>query len=126
MRPSLLLQEILTSFLIGLPIPLPGMGSKGSISQIGARQGDAMTQAAAAPKRATLYRMVMDKHVCPWGLKAKDLLEREGYAIDDEWLTTKEQTDAFKAKHHVATTPQTFIAGQRVGGFDDLQRYFGK
>ena len=85
-----------------------------------------MTEAAAQSKHATLYRMVMDKHVCPWGLKAKDLLEREGYAIDDQWLITKEQTNAFKEKHHVATTPQTFIGGKRVGGYDDLQRYFGK
>jgi|GEM_PF-5509192 len=24
-----------------------------------------------SPKRATLYRMVMPEHVCPYGLKAK-------------------------------------------------------
>jgi hypothetical protein len=24
-------------------------------------------------KHATLYRMVMEKHICPWGLKSKDL-----------------------------------------------------
>ncbi|MCW5701619.1 MAG: glutaredoxin [Bradyrhizobium sp.] len=79
-----------------------------------------------APKTATLYRMVMSKHLCPWGLKAKDLLEREGYSVDDHWLTSHEQTDAFKAEHHVKTTPQTFIQGERVGGYDDLQRFFGK
>ena len=77
-------------------------------------------------KSATLYRMVMDKHVCPWGLKAKDLLEREGYAVDDHWLTTESETEAFKAQHHVKTTPQTFIAGERIGGYDDLRRHFGK
>lgn len=79
-----------------------------------------------APKTATLYRMVMSKHLCPWGLKARDLLEREGYRVDDRWLTTHEQTDAFKAEHHVKTTPQTFIRGERVGGYDDLRRFFGK
>lgn len=78
------------------------------------------------PRRAILYRMVMDKHVCPYGLKAKDLLQRQGYAVDDRWLTTREQTDAFKAEHGVKTTPQTFIAGNRVGGYDDVRRYFGK
>ncbi|MEO6041027.1 MAG: MauE/DoxX family redox-associated membrane protein, partial [Croceibacterium sp.] len=26
----------------------------------------------------------------------------------------------------VKTTPQTFIDGQRIGGYDDLQRFFGK
>jgi hypothetical protein len=30
------------------------------------------------------------------------------------------------AEHHVKTTPQTFIAGQRVGGYDDLRKHFGK
>lgn len=74
---------------------------------------------------ATLYRMVMDKHVCPFGLQAKELLHRKGYEVEDRWLTTREETDAFKAEHGVKTTPQTFIAGQRVGGYDDLRRFFG-
>jgi hypothetical protein len=30
----------------------------------------------AQPRHATLYRMVMDQHVCPYGLKARDLLRR--------------------------------------------------
>lgn len=77
-------------------------------------------------KTATLYRMVMDKHVCPYGLKSKYLLEREGFTVDDRWLTSREATDAFKATHGVKTTPQTFIDGERIGGNDDLRRYFGK
>jgi glutaredoxin len=80
---------------------------------------------AAGPK-ATLHRMVMDHHVCPYGLKAKALLKRKGYAVDDRWLTTREQTDAFKAEHGVKTTPQTFIDGKRIGGYDDLRRFFGQ
>lgn len=82
--------------------------------------------ATAAPKKATIYRMVMPAHTCPYGLKAKDLLRREGYAVEDHWLRTREETDAFKAEHGVKTTPQTFIAGERVGGYDDLRRFFGK
>ncbi len=78
------------------------------------------------PKQATLYRMVMPQHTCPYGLKAKDLLERKGFQVEDRWLTTREETDAFKAEHGVKSTPQTFINGERVGGFDDLQRHFGK
>ena len=77
-------------------------------------------------KTATLYRMVMPSHTCPYGLKAKHLLERQGFQVDDRWLTTREETDAFKADHAVKTTPQTFIDGERVGGYDDLRRYFGK
>ena len=76
-------------------------------------------------KAAELYRMVMPDHVCPFGLKARHLLKRKGYAVADHWLTTREETDAFKAQHAVATTPQTFIDGKRVGGYDDLRRFFG-
>ncbi|WLR94887.1 glutaredoxin family protein [Shinella zoogloeoides] len=77
-------------------------------------------------RKAILYRMVMSSHICPYGLKAKDLLRRSGYEVDDRHLTTREETDAFKAKHDVATTPQVFIDGTRIGGYDDLRRYLGK
>ena len=77
-------------------------------------------------KTATLYRMVMPGHVCPYGLKAKDLLERQGYTVEDHWLRSRAETDAFKAGHDVKTTPQTFIRGERIGGYDDLRRFFGK
>jgi glutaredoxin len=73
---------------------------------------------------ATIYRMVMDKHVCPYGLKARDLLRRRGYRVLDHWLTTRAEVDAFKAKYQVKTTPQAFIGDERVGGYDDLRRYF--
>ena len=76
-------------------------------------------------RQATLYRMVMPGHTCPYGLKAKYLLERKGFAVDDRWLTTREEVDAFKAEQDVRTTPQTFIDGVRIGGHDDLRRHFG-
>lgn len=76
-------------------------------------------------RNAALYRMVMEKHVCPSGLKSKRLLEREGYRVEDQWLTTREDTEAFKHKHGVETTPQTFIAGQRIGGYTELRKFFG-
>ena len=78
------------------------------------------------PRQATLYRMVMQKHLCPWGLKTKDLLEREGFRVEDRWLTSREQVEAFKAEHGVKTTPQTFVGNERIGGYDDLRRYLGK
>ena len=76
-------------------------------------------------RQATLHRMVMPEHICPYGLKSKHLLESRGFIVDDRWLTTREQTDAFKAEHGVKTTPQTFIDGVRIGGHDDLRRHFG-
>ena len=41
----------------------------------------------AAAKTATLYRMVMTDHMCPHGLKSKDLLERQGFHVEDRYLT---------------------------------------
>ncbi|MGB3806858.1 MAG: glutaredoxin family protein [Erythrobacter sp.] len=77
-------------------------------------------------KTASLHRMVMDKHVCPYGIKAKHLLESKGFAVDDHPLTSREQTDAFKEKHDVSTTPQVFIGRERIGGYDALRKHFGE
>ena len=76
-------------------------------------------------KSAKLYRMVMDKHVCPYGIKAKWLLERQGYTVKDHPLTSREATDAFKEAHGVKTTPQAFLDGERIGGYTDLRKHFG-
>ncbi|WP_375690495.1 MauE/DoxX family redox-associated membrane protein [Pseudooceanicola sp. LIPI14-2-Ac024] len=67
----------------------------------------------------------MPDHLCPFGLKSKWLLEREGYAVEDHHLTTRAETDAFMQKHGVKTTPQTFIGDERIGGYDDLRAFFG-
>lgn len=80
---------------------------------------------ADQPKTAKLYRMVMPDHLCPFGLKSKDLLERKGYQVKDHELTTREETDTFMAQEGVETTPQTYIDGQRIGGYDDLRAFFG-
>jgi len=85
-----------------------------------------MTQSSATTKTAVLHRMAMATHTCPYGLKAKDLLRRSGYQVEDHLLTTREETDAFKRQQNVSTTPQVFIDGQRVGGYDDLRRHLGK
>tara|TARA_R110000744_G_scaffold121895_1_gene226742 strand:+ start:388 stop:1119 length:732 start_codon:yes stop_codon:yes gene_type:complete len=77
-------------------------------------------------KTAQLYRMATDAHICPFGLKSKDLLAREGYQVDDHLLTSRAETDEFKQQHNVETTPQTFINDQRIGGYDDLRDYFDK
>jgi glutaredoxin len=85
-----------------------------------------MANHPAATKKAVLYRMVMPDHTCPYGLKARDLLKRSGYEVEDHHLTSREETEAFKTKHDVPTTPQVFIGGERVGGYDDLRRFLGK
>ena len=85
-----------------------------------------MSHHPKSAKIAVLHRMVMPNHTCPYGLKAKDLLKRRGYEVEDHHLTTRVQTDAFKAAHGVQTTPQVFIDGARIGGYDDLRRFLGK
>lgn len=74
---------------------------------------------------AVLHRMVMADHTCPYGLKALDLLKRRGFDVEDHHLTTRTETDAFKSEHGVKTTPQVSIAGERIGGYDELRRHFG-
>lgn len=77
----------------------------------------------AETKQATLYRMVLPDHTCPFGVRAKQMLEEAGFAVDDRLLSSREEVDAFKAEHDVATTPQVFIDGERIGGSDELRLY---
>ena len=76
-------------------------------------------------KQAILYRMVLPDHVCPFGVRAKAMLEREGFAVDDRVLRTREEVDALEAELGVETTPQIFIGDERIGGSDDLAVYLG-
>src|SRR5678815_5692872 len=80
---------------------------------------------AARTRSAVLYRMVMADHICPWGLKSLHLLKSKGYQVEDRHLATRDEIEAFKAQHGVKPTPQTFINGARVGGYDDLRRFIG-
>ena len=70
--------------------------------------------------------MVMPDHLCPYGLKSKDLLERQGFEVNEsQHLESREQTDAFMAEHDVDTTPQAWIGGERIGGYEKLRAFFG-
>ena len=72
---------------------------------------------------ATLHRMVLSDHVCPFGVRAKELLEGNGFQVDDRHLTTREQVEDFKAEHGLRTTPLILIGEERIGGCDDLERH---
>jgi len=76
-------------------------------------------------KKATIYRMVTPKHFCPWGIKAFDLLKRNGYEIEDNHLESKEANVAYKEKHGYDETPQIFIEGEHLGGIDQLREHLG-
>ena len=77
-------------------------------------------------RKAVLYRMVLPDHVCPFGVRAKDMLDRNGFAVEEHILSTREEVDAFQAEQGVRTTPQVFIGGERIGGSDDLERYLSR
>lgn len=76
-------------------------------------------------KTAVLYRMVTDDHVCPFGLKSRDLLLRNGYRVEDHHFESRAEAEAFRQENEVKTTPQTYIEGERIGGHDQLRAYFG-
>lgn len=77
-------------------------------------------------KTAKLHRMIIDNKACPSGLKAKALLESEGYEIEEHLLETREAVNAFKQEHDVQTTPQVWIDDKRIGGHDDLRAHLGQ
>jgi glutaredoxin 3 len=77
----------------------------------------------ADDRSATLYRMVLPEHTCPFGLRAKQMLEQEGFQVDDRILRSRGEVDAFEEEQGVETTPQVFIDGERIGGSDDLEQY---
>jgi len=68
----------------------------------------------------------MPKHVCPYGQKSVYLVKKHGYTVEDNFLKTREETDVFKEKYGVQTTPQVFIGGERIGGYTELRQYFGE
>lgn len=80
---------------------------------------------SSAQKTAVLYRMAMPEHLCPFGLKSRALLRRQGFAVEDRRLETREEADSFMGAHGVETTPQAFIGGERIGGYEALREHFG-
>jgi glutaredoxin len=77
----------------------------------------------AETRSATLYRMKLPDHECPFGVRAKAMLDQAGWQVEEHVLETREAVNAFKDEHGVATTPQVFVDGERIGGSDDLQRF---
>lgn len=76
-------------------------------------------------KQATIDRMVTPEHICPWGIKAYDLLKRNGYQIEDNHIGSSEANKAYKEENGVDETPQIFIEGERIGGYDQLREHLG-
>lgn len=72
---------------------------------------------------AVLYRMVLPEHECPFGRRAKQLLEEANFEIEEHILSSREEVDAFKAKHGVTTTPLVWVDGKRIGGSEEVAKF---
>lgn len=69
--------------------------------------------------------MVTPDHLCPWGIKGKDLLKRHGYEVEDHHLSTMDEDKQFKEEHKVDETPQVWIEDKYIGNYDELREYLG-
>ena len=73
--------------------------------------------------QATLYRMVLPDHECPFGRRAKDMLDEAGFDVEEHILRSREEVDAFKEEHGVSTTPLVWVDGKLIGGSDELGKF---
>lgn len=76
-------------------------------------------------KKADIHRMVTPDHLCPWGIKALDLLKRHGYEVEDHHLESMDANKQYKEEHDVDETPQIYIEGEHIGGYDALREHLG-
>ncbi len=72
---------------------------------------------------ATLTRMVLPDHECPFGVRAKAMLEEASFTIDEHILSSREEVEAFKEEHGLATTPLIKVDGKVIGGSSDLEAW---
>ncbi|MEN8831310.1 glutaredoxin [Pacificibacter sp.] len=75
------------------------------------------------PRKAIIHRMDLPNYTCGYGTAALELLTANGFEVEDHVLRTRHETDAFKDKHHISTTPLIFIEGVKIGGYTDLKAH---
>ena len=73
--------------------------------------------------KATLYRMVLPDHTCPYGVAAKEQLEAAGYDVEDCLLSTRDEVEYFKERNEFDTTPLIFIGDEAIGGMAELEGF---
>lgn len=77
-------------------------------------------------RQVDLYRMVLPDHVCPYGVRARELLESAGVPFEDRILGSRGEVEEFEAKHEVPTTPQLFVDGNRIGGSEEIEDWLAQ
>lgn len=71
--------------------------------------------------------IIYSKDVCPYCVKAKNLLQRKGAVYEEIKITTDEQKqEMIKKANGRMTVPQIFIGDFHVGGCDDLYALEGE
>ena len=73
--------------------------------------------------KAVLYRMDLPGYTCGYGVAARDFLRSHKFEIEEHILRTRRETDDFKDKHHITTTPLVFIDGVKIGGYTELRKH---
>lgn len=59
--------------------------------------------------------------ICPFCVRAKDLLTRKGLKFEEINLDGKdEELNALRARTGLRTVPQIFIDGKLIGGFSEI------
>ena len=77
-------------------------------------------------RTATLYRMVLPDDVCPLGVRARQMLDRAAFVIEEHILSTRMEAEAFMEGLGVDSTPQVFIDGLRIGGCEELATFLAE
>lgn len=72
---------------------------------------------------ATITRMILPDHECPFGKRAKELLDDNGFEVEEHILKSREEVEAFKEEHGVSTTPLIIVDGETIGGCSDLEKF---
>ncbi len=75
---------------------------------------------ARIPKCVTIFT----KEGCPFCAKAKALLRKKGICYEEISVGKKCSVQALFGVSGKMTVPQVFIEGKRVGGSEDLEKYF--
>lgn len=70
--------------------------------------------------------IIWSKEHCPYCIQAKNLLSAKGVTFEERNISTgdwsKEQL--LDAVPNARTVPQIFIAGELIGGYDALVKYY--
>ena len=76
----------------------------------------------SVPQEVSLFT----KPGCPFCVKAKALLNEQGFAFEEIVLGKDATLASLKAVSGRDTVPQVFIGGKHIGGSDDLAEYLAK